>query len=103
MSAGWYKLQPATRDEPAQLFYGPNFVVGPGFELRTTRTADRDNARGTRDGVHGGWHWFDSEADARAKYGIEIQDFEYDDPRKVYNRKPDLEPDVEPDVERDGG
>lgn len=51
MSGGFYK-----NDEG--LLYAPNSVSGPGFDL----------AKETKDGYTypvEGWHWFDSEAEAR--------------------------------------
>lgn len=88
--AGWYKM------DGEELLYGPNFVIGPGFELRTSRAADQASARvaNAPNGVHGGWRWFDSEDEARAFYGRPMDPFEYQPPRQTFERK---------DPERGGG
>lgn len=56
MSSGFYKNE-------EQLLYAPNYVCGPGFDL----------ARDAKDEytypVYG-WHWFDSEEEARAFFGL---------------------------------
>lgn len=56
MNPGFYKLD-------GDLLYGPNFVYGPTFTLlkeeHTTHTYPVE-----------GWYWFDSEADARAFFGL---------------------------------
>lgn len=45
------------------LYYAPNFVTGPGFNLE--RTIPEDRLRETN-----GWRWFDTEAEALAFHGL---------------------------------
>lgn len=52
-TSGFYKIDPAS----GELLHGPNFVHGPGFLL------ERDGDRTPTDG----WHWFNSEDEARAE------------------------------------
>ena len=56
MNPGFYKLD-------GELLYGPNFVYGPTFSL-----LKEDHASYTYPVE--GWYWFDSEADARAFFGL---------------------------------
>lgn len=57
-TSGFYKMD-------GVLLYGPNFVLNADYELH------RDNHA-----VHtypvDGWHWFDSEADARQFFGLNL-------------------------------
>lgn len=57
-TSGFYKL------DGEVLLHGPNFVLHADFELR------REN-RDTFTYPVDGWHWFDSEAQARAFFGLE--------------------------------
>jgi len=56
-TSGFYKL------DGEVLLYGPNFVLHADFELR--REAYDQHSYPTD-----GWHWFDSEAEARAFFGL---------------------------------
>ena len=60
MSDGFYKLD-------GDLLYGPNYVLHANYELR----------RDTKD-QHiypaDGWYWFDSDAEARAFFGLPPQE-----------------------------
>lgn len=59
-TSGFYHYDP----DDKEIYFGPNFVDGPGFSLRRENLADRDNS------INGsswtGWYWFDTEEDARA-------------------------------------
>ena len=57
-TSGFYKLD-------GVLLYGPNFVLNANYELRKET---KDQYTYPIDG----WHWFDSEEQAYAFFGIEI-------------------------------
>ena len=61
-TSGFYKL-----DAGYQLLHGPNFVLNASYELRREiydqHTYPID-----------GWHWFNSEDDARIFFGLPVQD-----------------------------
>ena len=50
-------------DEGGSLFYGPNYVLGPGFELRRELKDTYEYP------VHG-WFWFDSNEEAIAFFNL---------------------------------
>lgn len=56
MTDGFYKLD-------GELLYGPNFVLNANYELRR-ETKDQHSY------PTDGWHWFDSEEEARAFFGL---------------------------------
>lgn len=56
-TSGFYKLDGGT------LLHGPNFVLHAGFELRRET---REHHSYPTDG----WHWFDSETEARAFFDL---------------------------------
>lgn len=56
MTNGFYKLE-------GELLYGPNFVLNANYELRR-ETKDQHTY------PTDGWHWFDSEEEARAFFGL---------------------------------
>lgn len=51
-----------------ELFFGPNFVSGPNFELNRDDPEDRDNDL-NGSATHG-WYWFDSEEEARTFFNL---------------------------------
>lgn len=51
------------------LYFGPNFVSAPTFELLRERPEDRDNDL-NGSATHG-WYWFDTEAEAKAFFGLD--------------------------------
>ena len=55
MTDGFYKIDPET----GELLYAPNAVYGPGFTLLQD---EKEQHQYPVDG----WHWFDSEDEARA-------------------------------------
>lgn len=55
-TSGFYKLD-------GMLLYGPNFVLNAGYELRR-ETHDQHTY------PVDGWHWFNSEAQAREFFGL---------------------------------
>lgn len=57
-TSGFYKLD-------GELLYGPNFVLGPygSYELR--RSTKDEHTYPTD-----GWHWFDSEEEAKTFFNI---------------------------------
>lgn len=60
-TSGFYKYD---SDDTLELFFGPNFVAGPTFELDRNIPDDRDNALNGSSWHH--WYWFDTEAEAIA-------------------------------------
>lgn len=60
-TSGFYKYD---IDDTLELFFGPNFVAGPTFELDRNNLEDRDNALNGSDWHH--WYWFDTEEEAIA-------------------------------------
>ena len=56
MTSGFYKLD-------GDLLYGPNFVLNANYELRR-ETKDQHSY------PTDGWHWFDSEEEARDFFGL---------------------------------
>jgi len=56
MTDGFYKLD-------GELLHGPNFVLNADYELRR-ETKDQHTY------PTDGWHWFDSEEEARAFFGL---------------------------------
>lgn len=55
-TSGFYKLD-------GELLFGPNFVLNANYELRR-------QTRGQYTYPIDGWHWFDSEEEARAFFGL---------------------------------
>ena len=58
-TSGFYKLD-------GSLLYGPNYVLNANYELR----------RETRDDHSypiDGWHWFDTEEEARLFFGLPLE------------------------------
>lgn len=51
--------------EEGELCHAPNFVIARDYELR------RESRDQYQYPVHG-WSWFDSEADARAAFGLPV-------------------------------
>lgn len=51
------------RTHEGELFYGPNFVIYKDYELRR-ETKDQHTY------PTDGWHWFDSEAEARTALNL---------------------------------
>jgi hypothetical protein len=56
-TSGFYKLD-------GELLYGPNFVLNANYELRK-------ETKDVYDYPVDGWHWFDSEGEARIFFGLE--------------------------------
>ena len=57
-TSGFYKLD-------GELLYGPNFVLNMNYELR--RETHEQHTYPTD-----GWHWFDSENEARLFFNLEL-------------------------------
>ena len=62
MNEGFYKYL------FGQLLYAPNFVSGPGFELRASTKDDHTYPTD-------GWYWFDALAEACVFFELNIQDY----------------------------
>ena len=59
-TSGFYKLD-------GDLLFGPNFVLNANYEMRR-ETKDQYNY------PIDGWHWFDTEEEARAFHGLPLID-----------------------------
>ena len=62
-TSGFYKL------DNGDLLHGPNYVLNTAYELRRENLADLTLPVD-------GWHWFESEGEARVAFGVPSVSFE---------------------------
>jgi len=65
-TSGFYKL------DSGDLLHGPNYVVNSAYELR------RENLASLTLPVDG-WHWFESEGEARAAFGLPSAPYSFEE------------------------